>query len=84
MQFLGLPSPRLIYVESFARIRTLSLTGKLLRPLVDRFVVQWATAAGAGLPEGSSVSKESGAGDDARKSAGTRLGGDVECVGWLV
>ncbi|KAI9449794.1 glycosyltransferase family 1 protein [Lactarius psammicola] len=40
-QFLGLPSPRLVYVETFARVRTLSLTGKLLRPIVDRFIVQW-------------------------------------------
>jgi Oligosaccharide biosynthesis protein Alg14 like len=36
MQFFGLPSPTLIYVESFARVRSLSLSGKLLRPLVDR------------------------------------------------
>jgi len=40
-KFLGLPAPRLIYVESFARVRTLSLSGKLLRYLVDQFVVQW-------------------------------------------
>ncbi|KAI9507433.1 glycosyltransferase family 1 protein [Russula earlei] len=40
-RFLGLPSPRLVYVESFARVRTLSLSGKLLRPIVDRFIVQW-------------------------------------------
>ncbi|KAH8118986.1 glycosyltransferase family 1 protein [Phellopilus nigrolimitatus] len=40
-RFCGLPAPRMIYVESFARINTLSLSGKLLRPFVDRFVVQW-------------------------------------------
>ncbi|KAI0779712.1 oligosaccharide biosynthesis protein Alg14-like protein [Fomes fomentarius] len=40
-RFLGLKSPRLIYVESFARLKHLSLSGKLLRPLVDSFVVQW-------------------------------------------
>ncbi|TFK54435.1 glycosyltransferase family 1 protein [Heliocybe sulcata] len=40
-RFFGLPSPRLIYVESFARVQSLSLSGKLLRPLVDRFLVQW-------------------------------------------
>ncbi|KAI0374127.1 oligosaccharide biosynthesis protein Alg14 like protein, partial [Pilatotrama ljubarskyi] len=40
-RILGLSSPRMIYVESFARVRRLSLSGKLLRPLVDRFVVQW-------------------------------------------
>jgi len=37
-QFLGLSSPRVIYVESFARVRSLSLSGKLLRPFVDRSV----------------------------------------------
>ncbi|PCH43653.1 glycosyltransferase family 1 protein [Wolfiporia cocos MD-104 SS10] len=40
-RLLGVPSPRIIYVESFARVRTLSLSGKLLRLIVDRFVVQW-------------------------------------------
>jgi Oligosaccharide biosynthesis protein Alg14 like len=39
LQFLGLPSPRLVYVETFARVRTLSQTGKLLRPIVDRYVL---------------------------------------------
>ncbi|CAG8597215.1 7432_t:CDS:2 [Diversispora eburnea] len=33
--------PRLIYVESFARVKTLSLSGKLLLNFVDRFIVQW-------------------------------------------
>ncbi|KIY73109.1 glycosyltransferase family 1 protein [Cylindrobasidium torrendii FP15055 ss-10] len=45
-KFLGLSAPRLVYVESFARVRSLSLTGKLLRPLVDRFLIQWPEAAG--------------------------------------
>jgi len=40
-RFLGLPSPRLIYIETFARVRVLSLTGKLLRHIVDRFILQW-------------------------------------------
>ena len=35
-KILGLKSPKLIYVESFARVRHLSLSGKMLRPLVDR------------------------------------------------
>jgi hypothetical protein len=35
-QFFGLKSPRLIYVESFARVNSLSLSGKLIRPFVDR------------------------------------------------
>jgi len=40
-RFLGLQSPKVIYIESFARVRSLSLSGKLLRPFVDRFIVQW-------------------------------------------
>jgi len=40
-RFLALPSPRIIYVESFARVKHLSLSGKILRHFVDRFVVQW-------------------------------------------
>ncbi|CAL1706901.1 unnamed protein product [Somion occarium] len=45
-RFFGFHSPKMIYVESFARVKTLSLSGKLLRPFVDRspscrFVVQW-------------------------------------------
>jgi beta-1,4-N-acetylglucosaminyltransferase len=34
-------STRVIYVESFARTQTLSLTGRILYPVVDCFVVQW-------------------------------------------
>lgn len=55
-QFLGLHSPRIIYIESFARVKSLSLSGKLIRRWADRqvhitiyisislsprFVVQW-------------------------------------------
>ncbi|KAL1408979.1 UDP-N-acetylglucosamine transferase subunit [Vanrija albida] len=47
---LGLTHTRIIYVESFARVHSLSLTGKLLRPFVDTFVVQWPDAAGAPDP----------------------------------
>lgn len=35
-QFFGFDSPRIIYVESFARVKTLSLSGKILRRLVDQ------------------------------------------------
>ena len=39
---LGLnPGCRQIFVESFCRVRSLSLSGKVLYPFVDRFVVQW-------------------------------------------
>ena len=45
-QLFGFPAPKLVYIESFARVKSLSLTAKLLKPLVDRFVVQWPPAAG--------------------------------------
>ncbi|RXK39471.1 hypothetical protein M231_03304 [Tremella mesenterica] len=47
-RILGLSYTRIIYVESFARVRSLSLSGKLLRPFVDTFVVQWPSAGGKG------------------------------------
>ncbi|PSN68716.1 oligosaccharide biosynthesis protein Alg14 like protein [Corynespora cassiicola Philippines] len=37
-----------IYVESFARVKTLSLSGKLLLRVVDRFLVQWQELEGKG------------------------------------
>ncbi|GAT21687.1 glycosyltransferase family protein [Aspergillus luchuensis] len=37
---------RTIFVESWARVTTLSLSGKLLLPLTDRFLVQWPALAG--------------------------------------
>ena len=32
---------KIIYIESFARVEEKSLTGKLVYPLVDLFLVQW-------------------------------------------
>jgi UDP-N-acetylglucosamine:LPS N-acetylglucosamine transferase len=32
---------KVIYIESFARIDSASLTGKLLHPIADIFIVQW-------------------------------------------
>lgn len=43
IQLLALPAPKLIFVESFARVRSLSLSGRLLRNVVDVFLVQWPT-----------------------------------------
>lgn len=37
---------RTVFVESWARVTTLSLSGKLLLPVVDRFLVQWPALAG--------------------------------------
>ncbi|KAI7884722.1 oligosaccharide biosynthesis protein Alg14 like-domain-containing protein [Mucor mucedo] len=39
---LGIKKIEIVYVESFARVETLSLTGKLLYPFADRFLVQWS------------------------------------------
>jgi len=40
-RLIGLHSPQLIYIESLARVKSLSLSGKILRIFVDRFFVQW-------------------------------------------
>ncbi len=40
---LGIPT---VYIESLARTRDLSLTGKLVYPVSDRFLVQWPSLAG--------------------------------------
>ncbi|KAF8602144.1 oligosaccharide biosynthesis protein Alg14 like protein [Ceratobasidium sp. AG-I] len=47
-RFLGVPSPRVVYVESFARVNSLSLSGKLVQPLADRFLVQWPSITKTG------------------------------------
>jgi beta-1,4-N-acetylglucosaminyltransferase len=39
---LGFPDrTRIVFVESFCRVKTLSLSGKILYRIADRFVVQW-------------------------------------------
>jgi beta-1,4-N-acetylglucosaminyltransferase len=40
-RFLGIKFIKIIYVESAARVKSLSLTGKILYRLADRFIVQW-------------------------------------------
>ncbi|KAI7884878.1 asparagine-linked glycosylation 14 [Lichtheimia hyalospora FSU 10163] len=40
-KIFGVHPIQIIYVESFARVKSLSLTGKLLYPFVDRLLVQW-------------------------------------------
>ncbi|TYJ56594.1 hypothetical protein B9479_002686 [Cryptococcus floricola] len=44
-RILGLSYTKIIYVESFARVQSLSMSGKLVRPFVDRFLVQWPQAS---------------------------------------
>lgn len=41
LRILGICQPTIIYVESFCRVKTLSLSGKLLYPIADKFIVQW-------------------------------------------
>lgn len=43
---------RFVFVESFCRVRTVSLSGRLLAPLVDMFVVQWPDLATEGPASG--------------------------------
>ncbi|KAJ2456037.1 metalloprotease [Coemansia sp. RSA 2336] len=45
IRILGLKHIPIVYVESFARVRTLSLSGKLMYLLADRFIVQWPMLA---------------------------------------
>lgn len=40
-RILGLCEGNLVFVESFCRVKSLSLTGHLLYPLADLFVVHW-------------------------------------------
>lgn len=37
---------RTVYVESWARVRTLSTSGRILLPIADKFLVQWQPLAG--------------------------------------
>ncbi|XP_076062682.1 ALG14, UDP-N-acetylglucosaminyltransferase subunit [Oratosquilla oratoria] len=41
LRVFSLKQNRIVYVESFCRVKTLSLTGKILYRLVDDFVVNW-------------------------------------------
>jgi beta-1,4-N-acetylglucosaminyltransferase len=66
---------RVIYVESLARVKKLSLSGKLLRRFVDRFIVQWDTLLDLGeWTEGNFVL-------DAAKKAGDGSERNVEREG---
>ncbi|GAA5884395.1 hypothetical protein JCM16303_003668 [Sporobolomyces ruberrimus] len=67
----GLSSPKLVYIESLARTRKLSLSAKIVRPLVDRFFVQWESL------RLELIKNEKGKGKE-------RFQAKVECQGWLV
>ncbi|BGP15147.1 hypothetical protein JCM10213_005392 [Rhodosporidiobolus nylandii] len=70
-RLLAVPSPSLVYIESLARTRRLSLSAKLVRSLVDRFFVQWESLR-------DELVKRDG------KADRLRLKAKVECQGWLV
>ncbi|OAJ39220.1 hypothetical protein BDEG_23083 [Batrachochytrium dendrobatidis JEL423] len=40
-QLLGISRARVMYVESLARVSDLSLSGKILYNIVDKFIIQW-------------------------------------------
>lgn len=44
-RFLGLKHVKIIFVESAARVKSLSLSGKILYRFVDRFIVHWPDLA---------------------------------------
>jgi beta-1,4-N-acetylglucosaminyltransferase len=35
------PKPKIVFIESFCRVKSLSLTGRMLYPFVDSFIVHW-------------------------------------------
>lgn len=72
LQIVGLPSASLVYIESLARTRRLSLSAQLVRPLVDRFFVQWDSLRDELVKA------------EARKGERPRWKAKVECQGWLV
>ncbi len=41
LNVLGVSNTKIVFVESFCRVRDLSLTGKLVLPIADKFIVQW-------------------------------------------
>ncbi|KAJ9105950.1 hypothetical protein QFC19_003284 [Naganishia cerealis] len=73
LRMLGQPSPEVIYVESFARVTSLSLSGKILKNVVDRFIVQWPIETDA-KPSGVEFSAANG----------KESHSNVEHHGWLI
>jgi beta-1,4-N-acetylglucosaminyltransferase len=41
LRWLGIKYVTVVYVESICRVESLSLSGKLLLPFTDHFLVQW-------------------------------------------
>lgn len=80
-QVLGLPHTRIIYVESFARVSSLSLSARLLKPFVDRFVVQWPDLVPDSDPTSASSPRTRLSKAPDSSAVGVR---NVEYRGWLV
>ncbi|CAO1631793.1 unnamed protein product [Jaminaea pallidilutea] len=76
-KILSRPTPKVIYVESFARVRSLSLTAKILRHFVDRFVVQWPSALGATPKQSQQHHNLDGTSEETSHE-------NEVCRGWLV
>ena len=47
LKVVGLKHVSIVFIESLARVKHLSLTGKLLLPIADRFLVQWPYLKGS-------------------------------------
>jgi hypothetical protein len=73
LQFFGQRSPEIIYVESFARVTSLSLSGKILKSVVDEFIVQWPAE---GYTDGQNAARD----DAVRKAQDAKL----KYQGWLI
>ena len=41
LHFLGIKESRIIFIESFCRVKKLSVSGLLIYPIADKFIVQW-------------------------------------------
>ncbi|ORY28166.1 oligosaccharide biosynthesis protein Alg14 like-domain-containing protein [Naematelia encephala] len=95
-RIIGLSYTRIIYVESFARVTSLSLSGKILKPFVDVFIVQWPDAAGKGQAvfktepnkheSGNGVEEDKVQTDKTNKKSTVAMptNGRVRYLGWLI
>lgn len=45
LRLLGIHYPVIVFVESFCRVESLSLSGRLIYPIADKFIVQWPQLA---------------------------------------
>jgi hypothetical protein len=49
--------PYIVFAESYCRVQSLSLTGKILYPIADRFIVQWETLLTPRYPRAQFIGK---------------------------